>query len=61
MSEDALGRVLAERLMPGNNRLLRQIALAELLGPPPAVTRHRELLARMRGTEAETHPKGRID
>ncbi len=60
MTDEEVGR-LAGRLLPANNRLLRQIALAELLGPPPSVTRHRELLARMRGEVKEAHPKGRID
>ena len=61
--DDPAHAALAHRMLPRSPRLLRQIALAELLGPPPAVERRRMLLARARGeVEAEHAPRrGRLD
>ncbi len=45
-----------DRVLPSSPRLLRQVVLAELLGPCPAIERRRKLIELARGSSEEASP-----
>ncbi len=48
-----MGNRLLDRILPRGPELLRRLALAEVLGPPPIATRRREAQLEARRAEAQ--------